>query len=109
MSKIKVGIVGCGGIANQKHFPALKNNSDLNEIVAFSDIIVERAEKACSEFGAAGAKVYQDYHDLLNDPEVEIVHICTPMYHTVKLQLQLLQQKNTYTVKNQCHIVRSKR
>ena len=35
MSKIKVGIVGCGGIANQKHFPALKNNSDLNEIVAF--------------------------------------------------------------------------
>ena len=43
MSKIKVGIVGSGGIANQKHFPALKNNSDLNEIVAFCDIIVERA------------------------------------------------------------------
>ena len=28
MSKVKVAIIGCGGIANQKHFPALKNNSD---------------------------------------------------------------------------------
>ena len=25
MAKIKIGIVGCGGIANGKHFPALKN------------------------------------------------------------------------------------
>ena len=31
MSKLKIGIIGCGGIANQKHFPALKNNADLNE------------------------------------------------------------------------------
>ena len=44
MSKVKVAIIGCGGIANQKHFPALKNNSDLNEIVAFCDIKIERAE-----------------------------------------------------------------
>ena len=28
MSKLKIGIIGCGGIANQKHFPALKNNAD---------------------------------------------------------------------------------
>ena len=35
MGKLKIGVIGCGGIANQKHFPALKNNGDLNEIVAF--------------------------------------------------------------------------
>ena len=45
MGKLKIGIVGCGGIANQKHFPAMKANSDLCEIVAFCDIIRERAEK----------------------------------------------------------------
>lgn len=50
MSKVKVAIIGCGGIANQKHFPALKNNSDLNEIVAFCDIKIERAQKAAAEF-----------------------------------------------------------
>ena len=78
MSKLKIGIVGCGGIANQKHFPALKANADLNEIVAFCDNQDGRAEKAAKEFGAAGAKVYKDYHDLLADPDVEVVHICTP-------------------------------
>ena len=71
MSKLKLGVVGCGGIANQKHFPALKNNADLNEIVAFCDIKVERAEKAAKEFGAPGARVYADYKELLADPEVE--------------------------------------
>ena len=65
MGKLKIGIIGCGGIANQKHFPALKNNGDLNEIVAFCDIIRERAEKAAEEFGSEGAKVYTDYRELL--------------------------------------------
>ena len=46
MAKIKIGIVGCGGIANGKHFPALKNFTDRMEIVAFCDIVPERAEKA---------------------------------------------------------------
>ena len=42
MKKLKVAVIGCGGIANQKHFPALKNNSDMNEIVAFCDVIEEQ-------------------------------------------------------------------
>ena len=78
MSKLKIGVIGCGGIANQKHFPALKANADLNEIVAFCDTQKERAEKAAQEFGAPGAKVYTDYHELLADPNVEVVHVCTP-------------------------------
>lgn len=78
MTKLGVGIIGCGGIANQKHFPALKNNDLLGEMVAFCDIIVERAEKANVEFGSETSKVYQDYRDLLADERVEVVHICTP-------------------------------
>ena len=38
MRKLKAGIVGCGGIANGKHLPAMKK-SGLYEIVAFCDII----------------------------------------------------------------------
>ena len=78
MSKLKIGIVGCGGIANQKHFPAMKANSDLCEIVAFCDIIRERAEKGAKEYGVPGARVYEDYNELLADPEVEVVHVLTP-------------------------------
>ena len=78
MGKLKIGVVGCGGIANQKHFPAMKANSDLCEIVAFCDIIKERAEKGAAEFGAEGARVYEDFRDLLADEEVEVVHVLTP-------------------------------
>ena len=78
MGKLRIGIVGCGGIANQKHMPGLKANSDLNEIVAFCDIIEERAIKAKKDFGTEDARVYTDYHDLVNDPGVDVVHVCTP-------------------------------
>jgi predicted dehydrogenase len=46
--KFRVGIVGCGGIANGKHLPALKKLENV-EIVYFCDIIKERAEKAAKE------------------------------------------------------------
>ncbi|MCL2461184.1 MAG: Gfo/Idh/MocA family oxidoreductase [Defluviitaleaceae bacterium] len=75
--KIKVGIVGCGGIANGKHMPALAKIPEV-ELTAFCDIIVERAEKAAKEYGAPGAKVYTDYKKLLEDETLTAVHVLTP-------------------------------
>lgn len=74
---IKVGIIGCGGIANGKHMPSLKKVKDC-EMVAFCDIVEERAQKAAAAFGTADAKVYTDYKELLKDPAIEVVHVCTP-------------------------------
>ncbi len=74
---VKVGIIGCGGIANGKHMPSLKKLKNV-ELVAFCDIILERAEKAAKQYGVEGAKVYADYKELLKDKEIEVVHICTP-------------------------------
>lgn len=76
--KLQVAVIGCGGIANQKHFPALKSQADKCDIAAFCDIIPERAEKACEEYGAEGAKVYTDYRELLKNVEIDVVHVCTP-------------------------------
>jgi len=75
--KIRIGIIGCGGIANGKHMPALRTVPEV-EMAAFCDIIVERAEQAAKEFGAPGAKVYADYRKLLEDKSIEAVHVCTP-------------------------------
>ena len=74
---IKIGIIGCGGIANNKHMPALKKVKD-TEMVAFCDIIPERAEAAKAKFGTPDAKTYTDYLELLKDPEIDVVHVCTP-------------------------------
>ena len=78
MSKLKIGIIGCGGIANNKHMPALAKLSAKCEMVAFCDEIVERAEKAAKEYGTADAKVYADYNELLANPDVDVVHVLTP-------------------------------
>lgn len=74
--KMKVGIVGCGGIAMGKHLPAMKKTEKF-EIAAFCDLIVERAEKAKEEYGTADARVYTDYKELLNE-ELDAVYVLTP-------------------------------
>lgn len=74
---VKVGIIGCGGIANGKHMPSLSKVKNVR-MVAFCDIIEERAQKAAEEFGTPDAKVYTDYKELLKDKEIEVVHVLTP-------------------------------
>lgn len=77
MEKLRIGIIGCGGIANGKHMPSLKKINKV-EMVAFCDIIEERAEKAKKQYGTPDAKVYTDYKKLLEDKTIDVVHVCTP-------------------------------
>lgn len=78
MNKLKFGIIGCGGIANGKHFPALAKLSDKVEIVAFCDTVIERAEKAAKEYGTADALVTEDYKELLAREDIDVIHVLTP-------------------------------
>ena len=75
MSKrIKVAIIGCGAIANSAHIPAYMKNEKA-EIKYFCDIIPERADAAVEKYGC-GKAVY-DYHEILDDPELDSVSVCT--------------------------------
>ncbi|MDR1928307.1 MAG: Gfo/Idh/MocA family oxidoreductase [Oscillospiraceae bacterium] len=74
---LRIGIIGCGGIANGKHMPALKKIKEV-EMVAFCDILGEKAAQAAEAFGAKGAKTYTDYRELLQDKSIDVVHVCTP-------------------------------
>ena len=76
MENLKAGIIGCGGIANGKHMPAIKALGGV-DLVAFCDLIVERAEKAKAEYGAPDAQVFVDYKELLK-LDLDCVYVCTP-------------------------------
>jgi predicted dehydrogenase len=76
MEKVRVGIIGCGGIANGKHMPSLKKVPQV-EMVAFCDIIPERAKEAAQKYGAPGAKTFTDYKELLK-LDLDVVHVLTP-------------------------------
>ena len=75
MSKIKVAVIGCGTIANSAHIPSYLKCENA-EIKYFCDIIPEKAQAAVDKYGVGKAVV--DYHDILSDPEVTAVSVCTP-------------------------------
>ena len=75
--KLRVAIIGCGGIANGKHLPSLKKLEQV-EMVAFCDIEIKKAEKAAIEYGTPEAVVYKNYKQLLEDESIDVVHVLTP-------------------------------
>lgn len=77
MRKVKVGIVGCGGIANQKHMPAMQKNGNY-EMIAFCDIDQAKAEAAKEKYGTEDARVYTDYTELVKEKDIEAVYVLTP-------------------------------
>ncbi|WP_274364255.1 Gfo/Idh/MocA family protein [Paenibacillus thermotolerans] len=73
MSKVKVGVIGVGSIS-EMHLQSYVKNNDA-ELVAVCDLNEERAKQKAERFGAS--KVYTDYRELLADPEIQAVSICT--------------------------------
>ncbi|MCL2060405.1 MAG: Gfo/Idh/MocA family oxidoreductase [Oscillospiraceae bacterium] len=81
MAKIKIGIIGCGGIVRVLHAPAFQNIENA-EIVATCDVIKERAQNIAKQLDAK--YVFTDYKELLAMPDIDMVDICTPNYlHSV--------------------------
>lgn len=89
MKKIRAGIIGCGGIANGKHLPAMKKNGNF-EIVAFCDLVEERAQKAKEDYGTEDAKVFTDYTELLKE-DIEAVYVLTPNSSHAPLSIAALE------------------
>jgi len=73
-----VGVIGVGGIA-RTHFPGWKQSPHA-EMVAFSDVNPVALERAGAVEGIE--QLYARPEDLIHDPDVDIVDICTPnMFH----------------------------
>lgn len=89
--KLRAGIIGCGGISNNKHMPSIKAFEDEIEMVAFCDIVVERAEKAAKDFGTAEAKVYEDYKELLKDTSLDVVYVLTPNRSHAEISIDAME------------------
>lgn len=76
MSKLKIGVIGCGSIAQHRHLPEYAFNKNV-ELVAVCDINEERANQIAEKYGA---KAYTSYEELLNSGTVDAVSVCTPNY-----------------------------
>jgi predicted dehydrogenase len=72
-AKLKVGVIGTGSISGL-HLEAYAANPDA-ALIAVCDLNESRAKEAAAKYGAS--KVYTDYRELLADPEIDAVSICT--------------------------------
>jgi UDP-N-acetylglucosamine 3-dehydrogenase len=86
MTKIKIGVIGCGSIARHRHLPEYALNDQV-EMVAVCDVISSRAEEIADKYGA---KAYTDFHEMLLDPNVEAVSVCTPNYLHASISIAAL-------------------
>lgn len=72
--KFGFGIIGCGVIA-PTHVQAIKTCPEA-ELVAVCDIDEPKGRTFAA--GNGGVTFHRDYHDLVQDPAVDVVCVCTP-------------------------------
>jgi predicted dehydrogenase len=75
MGKIRVGVIGCGGIASGTHVPNYLKLQDVS-VVACADIDESRARDFAKRFNIPA--YYKDYRDMLNKENLDAVSVCTP-------------------------------
>ncbi|MFZ3151703.1 MAG: Gfo/Idh/MocA family oxidoreductase [Anaerolineaceae bacterium] len=69
---IKVGVIGCGKIAQTRHLPEYANNPDC-QIVAVYDLNGDRANEFAARYGA---KAYKSFDELIAQKDIDAVSIC---------------------------------
>lgn len=75
MTKTRLGFIGAGGIA-QRHLGVLEQFEDV-ELAGFADPDFDRAVASATRFGA---RAYQNFAELLDDPDLDAVYICIPPF-----------------------------
>jgi predicted dehydrogenase len=87
MSKLRIGMIGVGGIAQGRHIPAFQTLHGDCVISAVSDVNEERAKEVVAKYNIE--KVYEDYHDMFQ--EVDAVCICTPNKFHAEITIAALE------------------
>jgi predicted dehydrogenase len=85
-NRLRVGIIGCGGLAQGAHIPSLMRmkEADNVEIVAVCDVYQKRLDQAAATTGAAPVK---DYRAMLDNKDVDYVTIVTPEHWHARMTL----------------------
>lgn len=86
MTKLRMGIIGSGGIAQSRHIPSYQQLAEQVELFGVYDVDYERAKEASVLFNITN--VYEQVSDMLKD--VDAVTICTPNKFHADLAVQAL-------------------
>jgi predicted dehydrogenase len=80
VERIKVGVIGCGAIAQIQHLPHLRELSEQFEIGGLSDISRKLLNHVGQEYGVSADRRFTDYHDLVQS-DIDAVIVCSSGSH----------------------------
>ena len=84
---LKIGILGCGKIAQVRHIPEYHDNPNC-ELVGFFNPTKSRAEDMAAKYGG---KAYDSAEELLADPEIDAVSVCAANNAHAELTIKALK------------------
>ena len=87
MNKIKVGIIGMGFIG-VSHMEGIRRIGFL-ELSAVADVNYELAQRKAEEYGIS--KCYASIDELIADPEIQVVHNCTPNHLHLEVNTKIIE------------------
>ncbi|MCY9697654.1 Gfo/Idh/MocA family protein [Paenibacillus alginolyticus] len=106
MSKVRIAVIGAGSIS-EMHLKSYQNNPDA-ELYAICDLNEERAKAKAEKYGIT--RIYTDYKELLADPGIDAVSICTWNNSHAPISIAALDAgKNVLTEKPLCMTVNEAR
>lgn len=92
--KVRIGVIGTGGIANAAHLPGYDKVPDLCEIVALCDIDPEALQKTAAKYPQV-TNLFDDHKKMLEMADIDAVSICTPNYAHYETTMNALKaEKN---------------
>jgi predicted dehydrogenase len=103
MPRIKIGVVGCGLIAQMMHLPHLRELADLYEVVALCDVSPATLKHAAD--GHDVRRRHTDYRDLLKE-DIEAVAVLSADSHGPVIVDALRAGKHVFTEKPMCYTLR---
>ena len=85
LKKLRVGIIGTGMAFEKLHYPAYQELSNEYQIVALADVDQFKTKEWAGRLGIAADHTYQDYHQLLQNSEIDVFDIMVPIEQNYKV------------------------
>ena len=81
MSRLRVGVIGCGGIAQIQHLPHLVELQSEFEIAGLCDLSRELLAHVGAVYGVPPERQQVDYHELVQRADIDAVIVCNSGTH----------------------------
>lgn len=95
--RLRVGVIGCGGIAQMMHLPTLGERPDLFEIVAIADISEGVLHAVGERYGVSERS--KDFRDVARNPNVDAVFVLSSGRHDAALAAAFAASKHVFVEK----------